>query len=143
MSMPFRRISPSVGSYRRHKSLIKVVLPLPFIPTTARRLPISNFIFTLRSAQLAHPGYLKETLRNSTLYFLSRRFSTVRLPLYMLSGISRKSKTSSRNGVLLRMEPILDTRPDIPPETLAVDATYCVTEPRPNAPASAFIHTKA
>ena len=32
--MPFNRISPSVGSYRRQRSLIKVVLPLPFSPTT-------------------------------------------------------------------------------------------------------------
>ena len=34
--MPFNKICPSVGSYRRQSSLINVVLPLPFMPTMAR-----------------------------------------------------------------------------------------------------------
>ena len=47
------------------------------MPTTARRLPTVNFMFTWRSAQASLPGYLKDTSLNSTSYCLSRRFSVV------------------------------------------------------------------
>ena len=89
--MPFSRISPSEGSYNLHSSLINVVLPEPFIPTTASRLPTGNFIFTWRSTYSSVPGYRKETSRNSTSYFRSLRFSVVRLPRYMVLGMSRNS----------------------------------------------------
>ena len=48
--MPLSRISPSVGSYRRHSNLMNVVFPLPFMPTTARRSPTRNFIDICRKA---------------------------------------------------------------------------------------------
>lgn len=54
--MPFKRISPWVGSYRRHSSLMNVVLPEPFYPTTARRLPTWNFMFTWRRAHVSVLG---------------------------------------------------------------------------------------
>ena len=71
--------------------MINVVLPEPFSPTTARRSPTSNFMDTCRRAQVSVPGYLKDTSRNSISYFRSERFSVVRLPWYMLLGMSRKS----------------------------------------------------
>ena len=54
--MPLSNISPSVGSYRRQSSLMNVVLPLPFGPTTASFFPISNFTDRWRSAQFSVPG---------------------------------------------------------------------------------------
>lgn len=47
---------PLLRVYRRHKSLMKVVLPLPFSPTMASLFPTLNLIFTWRSAQMSEPG---------------------------------------------------------------------------------------
>ena len=40
----------------RQSNLMKVVLPLPFIPTTASRPPTLNFMFRWRRAYCALPG---------------------------------------------------------------------------------------
>ena len=45
-SRPSYSIWPSVGSYSRQRSLISVVLPAPFRPTTDRRSPFSTVRFT-------------------------------------------------------------------------------------------------
>ncbi len=54
--MPFNRIVPSVGSYRRQSSLMNVVLPEPFSPTIAILFPMRNRMLTWRSAQLSERG---------------------------------------------------------------------------------------
>ena len=65
MSSPLRSTWPPVGSSRPQHSFIKVVLPEPFSPTTARRLPTWNFMFTWRRAHVSVLGYRKDTSRSS------------------------------------------------------------------------------
>ena len=136
--MPLRRISPSVGSYRRHSSLMKVVLPEPFSPTTASRSPTSNFIFTWRRAQVPVPGYWKLTSRNSISYLRSLRFSVVRLPWYILLGVSRNSYTGLRYSALERRTLHTASRSVKPWASPASAPTYWVTDPTPKAPPRAF-----
>ena len=68
---------------------MKVVLPLPFMPTTASRSPTLKVMLRWRRAYCSLPGYRNETSRNSTVYWRSLRFSVVRLPLYILLGRAR------------------------------------------------------
>ena len=50
-SRPSRRIRPSVGWYRLVSNLMKVVLPAPFSPTSARLCPLGMNTSMPRSAQ--------------------------------------------------------------------------------------------
>ena len=118
--------------------MIKVVLPEPFSPTTASRPPTSNFMFTWRRAQVSVPGYRKLTSRNSISYFRSVRFSVVRLPWYMLLGMSRKSKVNFRKPALVRSAPTCSSRSLSPRASPASAPTYWVMEPTPKAPPRAF-----
>ena len=65
MFTPSSRISPSVGTYNRVISLIKVVLPEPFAPTMQSFYP--QLILRLRCLKeyVSLPGYLKDTSLNS------------------------------------------------------------------------------
>ena len=56
---------PSLGSYRRAISLVSVVLPAPFSPTSATRSPGRSEKLTWRTAHRSLPGYLKPTSSNT------------------------------------------------------------------------------
>ena len=68
ISFPLTKMLPSVGSYSLHNSLINVVFPLPFFPTTA--IFSCGLIVTLRcfNTKSLLSGYRNETSRNSILH---------------------------------------------------------------------------
>ena len=65
-SRPSSVIRPSVGSYSRVRSLISVVLPLPFSPTIASLLPGGMWRSTAYTATSVEPGYENDTPSNRT-----------------------------------------------------------------------------
>ena len=71
---------------------MKVVLPLPFMPTTARRSPERRSRLMLRRAKLRLPAYRKLTLRKVMSNCLSLRFSTARLPWYISFLMLKKAR---------------------------------------------------
>ena len=64
MFLPFSRISPSAGSYKRIRSFTRVDFPAPLYPTMAALVCALIFMLICRSTQ-GPPSYRKETLRNS------------------------------------------------------------------------------
>ena len=104
--------------------MIKVDLPEPFSPTTASLFPTSKRTETFFNAQLSEFGYRKLTFRNSTLYFLSRRFSVVRLPWYILFGRSKKVKIFSTKPAFTLSSFALVINPVKPEASLLTAPTY-------------------
>ena len=84
--MPFNRISPSVGSYKRHKSFTKVDFPLPFTPTTAIRSPSFNLKEICLKAYVLLSGYENDTSQNSISYFVPAILSNASVPSCILEG---------------------------------------------------------